>query len=103
MLSSYTNKQEYRFSLFVANAFDIPTCTSVLESLVSLYGIIPAGVKLDAYTCAGIHSRHPSEIDSLVLRPRDIEGGMQKVKVRLTILLASPLTGCCLSMNEAMS
>ena len=66
----------------MTDAFDIPTCTAILESLVSLYVIIPAGVKLDAYTCAGIHSRHPSEIDSLVLRPSDIAGGMQKVKVR---------------------
>jgi hypothetical protein len=58
-----------------------------LQALVSLYGIIPTGVKTDAFTCAGINSRHPSRIDTLVLRPKDVEGGLAKIQVSSCSLL----------------
>lgn len=53
----------------------------ILETLISCHGIVPAGVKPDLYTAAGITSQHPAKIDSLVFRPRDHPLGMAEVTV----------------------
>lgn len=74
-------KQQYLFSLFLPNIFDTPLLVSILETLISSYGIIPTGVKADAYTHAGIDSKHSTRIDTLVFRPRDHPEGVSKVEV----------------------